>query len=176
MHSKFKNADNGDEKTFSFNFLVPFGVYVCAFFLAPFHFCYGFLFFFSFGCASQYLMRLFSCVFLQHLKNFWQQLLADKAFFSACGMCRIDRQLLTSVKFFSYYKMLLSALYSTHPIRSLYARLYWALGVQCNRLILLSPISTTTFHTQYSRLCAFGSLFFFVASPSRAHFWLRFDV
>lgn len=31
------------------------------------------------------------------LRNFWQQLLADKAFFSACGMCRIDRQLLTSV-------------------------------------------------------------------------------
>lgn len=34
----------------------------------------------------------------QNLKKFWQQLLVDKAYFSACGMCRIDRQLLTSVK------------------------------------------------------------------------------
>ncbi|XP_055390126.1 gustatory receptor for sugar taste 43a [Condylostylus longicornis] len=30
------------------------------------------------------------------LKKFWQQLLADKPYFSACGMCNIDRQLLTS--------------------------------------------------------------------------------
>lgn len=42
-------------------------------------------------------------LFFQQLKHFWQQLLADKAFFSACGMCRIDRQLLTSVKLVHVY-------------------------------------------------------------------------
>lgn len=37
------------------------------------------------------------CRWCLQLRNFWQQLLADKSYFSACGMCRIDRQLLTSV-------------------------------------------------------------------------------
>ncbi|XP_055306380.1 gustatory receptor for sugar taste 43a-like isoform X2 [Sitodiplosis mosellana] len=31
------------------------------------------------------------------LKNFWQQLIADNTFFSACGICRIDRPLLTTL-------------------------------------------------------------------------------
>lgn len=51
---------------------------------------------YSFSVLSHFSLSLFQ---LQNLKKFWQQLLADKAFFSACGMCRIDRQILTSVKF-----------------------------------------------------------------------------
>lgn len=35
---------------------------------------------------------------VSQLRNFWQQLMADNTFFSACGMCRIDRPLLTTVR------------------------------------------------------------------------------
>ncbi|XP_055855796.1 gustatory receptor for sugar taste 43a isoform X2 [Episyrphus balteatus] len=31
------------------------------------------------------------------IRLFWQQLLADKATFSACGLCKVDRQILTSI-------------------------------------------------------------------------------
>lgn len=43
------------------------------------------------------------------LKKFWRQLLADRGFyFSACGMCNIDRQILTSVSSAHYSPLLMT--------------------------------------------------------------------
>lgn len=53
--------------------------------------------------------HIFIFNFALQLKNFWQQLLADKTIFSACGICRIDRRLLTKVRTHTHAHMLLYA-------------------------------------------------------------------
>lgn len=54
----------------------------------------------QFLCKTCFLLKL-TFIYFQ-LKMFWSQLIAHDVVFSACGMCKISRKILTSVSTFTF--------------------------------------------------------------------------